>query len=321
VHGLPCEACLADAARADQRQEAALRIRQQLANLPQLDAASHESLLGRDPGRRGWGRRYRGTQPVVQRAQFAAGRDAQLVGQLVRERAIGVTRARGLAIAGEPGHVGAQCRFVQRIDLEQPRRQRDRLGRCRIARQPRERRFAPHDAQPLALDLQPVGPRLVVVVFEAAQQLVAARGQYCRRALLLQRPLHVEHVDGRLDLQHAADRFHRMGPRQRLHAEQRLAQVGEGLPGRLSRPQERGQVGATDPGSPQRQVHEQLGAPLERQGHALAAKLDRRRAHDKQSQGHGDEPRGCASASESAQWRLRNRPQLRSAGRNGDLGA
>ena len=261
------EAGLADAARTDEVEQPAGVLRQQLGDALQLDRAADEVAVGRRGRRRlgGRGGRAGRAERIVQRDEFRAGREAKVGREAADECLIGLPRAGALPGAGEARHVRAQRGLVERVRCEQLRRERDALRGVDVGGETGQRRAAPRDQQPVALEAEPALPRVVPRVVESREQFARAQCERVGRAPGRERRLELGDVGRGDDAHGAAVHVDAAAPRHRLQAEQRLAQVRvRELVGLLG-PEHRGQLRPAHPRALQREQHQQLAAPLERQ--------------------------------------------------------
>ena len=303
------QARLADAARPDQADQAAIVLRQQLGDAPPLDRAADEAVvagLGVGRGRRRT-QACRGAgadQAVVQRLQLGAGREAQVVAEAGDERPVGLARR------GRPGRSRAsacRCRrsAASSSGSASSRRagQRDGLAsrRCSPAARCSDG-AAPGGAQPVALEAEPAASRLRC---RRRRSRRAGRRRSRRRASSM-RPSRSAASNSATSVgRRGAGRLpsssigRPQGTRCRRNSVlRRLAKASFWL---CSGQKHRRELGPADPGALQREVDQQLAAALERQGGRPAAEIDRRRAEEVQAGGH----RG---REEPADFPVRRRP-------------
>src|SRR5204863_8930179 len=124
---------------------------------------------------------------------------------------------------------------------------------------------APGDAQAIALAAQPARPSLVAVVVESAQQLAAAQRQRIGVAAFTQRRFEIGYIGLGVEAKCTAPRFDASRPRRELQPKHDLAEVRVRELAFLLGPEHRREFRAPDPRSPEREEHEQLTAPLDRQ--------------------------------------------------------
>ena len=222
----------------------------------------------------------------MQRLQFGARSKSKIFREAADEFTIRLACTRALAAACKPGHVRAQCGLIQRIRVEELRRQVD--GPCRIAvgSEAIEGCVAPGESQAVALEGEPARPPLALVVVKSGKQFAAAQGQGVRDTVFPQRRFESEYVGVGFEANGTALQFDPARPWRCLQAKQRLAQVRVRELVLLLRPQHRCELRARNPGTLEREKHEQLIAPLERQREGLATVLDRRRAEQDQAYRH-----------------------------------
>ncbi len=157
VHRAARHTRLADAARPDDAQQPAIVLRHQRGNPAQLDDAAHEAFVHGDGLRLRHAHNNRGrrVEQLLQRPQLGPRLQAQLIAQPCDKCVVSLTRPRDLPGPHEPFHVEAQCRFIERIGVEQSRREVDGLGRCHLAAEVLRRCGAPGRAQAIALEVHP----------------------------------------------------------------------------------------------------------------------------------------------------------------------
>jgi hypothetical protein len=125
VERAPHEPRLPHAAGADDGHEPAVVLREQRREPLELDRSPDEAVVGERGARaRGGPRR---AERVVHGPELGARRDAELVVEPAHEVAVRRAGARGLAALREPVQVELQRRLVERVDVEQLRRERDAL--------------------------------------------------------------------------------------------------------------------------------------------------------------------------------------------------
>ena len=130
----------------------------------------------------------------MQCLQFGARSEAEVLRQPSDEFAIRLACAGALAAVREPLHVCAQRGFVERVRVEQSRRQVDTLTGIDVGGEVVQGSAAPGNPQAIALEAQPARPRFALVVLETGEQLAAAQGQGIGNAVFAQRRLEIEHV-------------------------------------------------------------------------------------------------------------------------------
>ena len=243
-------------------------------------AAAAAAARGRGDGRR--------AERIVQRFEFGAWREPQLGGQPADECLIGLAGARALPVAREPQHVRAQRRFVERVGLEQPRRQLDAFAGVDLGAPRRSSAALRHAVRSRS---RSKSSQLVHASLcpssNPGRSSPRAERQRLGDAAVAQCGLEVRHVGRGDEAQRAALRLDAARVRHPLQAEQRLAQVGVGELRRLIGPEHRRQLRAPDPRALQRQQYDELIAPLERQRERLARDIDPRRAEKMQANRHG----------------------------------
>ena len=164
----------------------------------------------------------------MQRAQLGAGSKPKVVREALDELLIRLAGARALAAARQPRHVCAQRGFVERVGVEQARRQIDCFRRIDVRRQTAERRVTPGKSQAIALKAQPARPRFTLIVVKSGEKLAAMHRQRIGDALLAQRRVESEYIGLGIEPKRTPLRLDPACPAQRLQPMQRLAQVGVG---------------------------------------------------------------------------------------------
>ena len=175
-------------------------------------------------------------QRVMQGFQLAGRRQPEFLLQSRRKGLIGGACARGLTGPRQRRHQHAQCAFIERILIEQARCELDRAGWLDVASQVLLCAGAPCCLQAFAFEAQPARPAVIRRIVKAGKQVSTAQSQRIGDSALRDGGLECADVGFCAEPQCATLRLEPVGPARRLQAEQRLAQVGEGVLRRLVGP-------------------------------------------------------------------------------------
>ena len=130
----------------------------------------------------------------MQRLQLGARRKPQVLCEALDEVAIRLACARALPAAREPRHVRAQCGFIQRVGVEQPRRQVDASAGIDVGGQGVSAASRQATSQAVAFEAEPARPRFALIVVKSGEQFAAAHRERIGDTLFAQRRLEGEHI-------------------------------------------------------------------------------------------------------------------------------
>jgi hypothetical protein len=267
------QSALADPARTRDHQQPAIGTCQQRAQLLQFLVAAEERVhVCR--GRRGRRAGRAAIDGGGQRTEVGRWVGAQRLGERCGVLGVGALRLPPAPEFEQRAQPGGDEVFVERLVGQQPLGQRQRWpGRERI--EVPQRGAAAPVGQPGALKVQPLRVGRIAGVVQAVKQRSARERKRFVDPALGQCALEPLDVAGDLPAHAFVLHLDALRPRQRLGVVQHLAQIAARRRLVVRGPEQRRQFVASHPVAAQREVGEQLAAPLQAQrcGHAVMADL------------------------------------------------